>query len=113
MKKVFILAFFLLSCTHWLIETQTRIRVENLTDDVINDLCIVSKSGLRDTLVKESIESKGKSSVKEIEWAGEFNFMVYARDDWQPLGIHKLKGGSVLARITEKDGKFEMVLKYN
>jgi len=112
MKRVFILAFFLLSCTHWLIE-ETRIKVENLTDVTISNLCIVSKSGLRDTLVKESIESKGKSSVKEIEWAGEFNFMVYARDDWQPLGIHKLKGGSVLARITEKDGKFEMVLKYN
>ncbi|MCL1957516.1 MAG: hypothetical protein FWF63_09355 [Fibromonadales bacterium] len=111
MKKIFIFAFFLLSCTHWIIESQTRIQVENSTGEIISDLCIVSKSGQRIILVPGSIESGKKSKVYEREWVGEFDFMVYAEDDWKPLGIHKLKGGSVLARITKKGSKFEMALK--
>ncbi|MDR2583463.1 MAG: hypothetical protein LBC75_08295 [Fibromonadaceae bacterium] len=103
MKKIFIFAFFLLSCTHWIIETETRIRVENLTGDTISDFCIVSKSGQKIILVPGSIESGKKSKVYEIELVGEFDFMVQVGDDWkpEPLGIHKLKGGSLLARIRE------------
>jgi len=113
MKRVFIFitAFFLLSCTHWIIETETRIRVENSTDYTISDLCIVSKSGQKIILVPENIKSKEKSNPYEVEWVGEFDFMVYVRDNWEPLGIHRLKGGSVWARIRERDGKFEMTLK--
>ncbi len=112
MKKVFIFAFFLLSCTHWLIDTVTRIQVENLTNDVISDLCIVSKNEQRIILVPGSIKSGKKSDkVYEVEWVGEFDFEVFVGDKWKPLGVHKLKGGSVLAQITEKNGKFEMELK--
>jgi len=113
MKRVFIFitAFFLLSCTHWLIETETRIRVENSTGYTISDLCIVSKNGQRIILVPESIKSEKKSNPYEVEWVGEFNFMVYVGDNWEPLGIHRLKGGSTWALITEKDGIFKMVLK--
>jgi len=112
MKRVFIFAFFLLSCTHWIIDTETRIQVENSTDYTIN-LCIVSKDGQKIAWVSDNIESWKKSKVYEIEWVGEFSFMVRAGDNWepQPLGIHKLKGGSVLVQITERDGKFEMTLK--
>ena len=111
MKKVFIFALFLLSCTHWIIETETRIQAENLTDLTIGDLCIVSKNGQKIVLVQGSIESRKKSNVHEIELVGEFDFMVRVGNDWEPLGIHKLKGGSVLAQITERNGKFEMTLK--
>jgi hypothetical protein len=102
-----------MSCTHWLIETQTRIQVENSTSDKISDLCIVSKNGQKDVLVPGSIGTGKKSDVHEIELVGEFDFMIHAGDDWkpQPLGIHKLKGGSVWVKITEKDGKFAMTLK--
>jgi hypothetical protein len=106
MKRIFIFAFFLLSCTHWLIDTETRIQVENSTNVIISDLCIVSKNGQRDILVPGSIESGKKSKVYEVEWVGEFNFEVRVGDNWEPLGVHKLKGGSVLVQITEKDGKF-------
>jgi len=116
MKRVFIFifVFLLLSCTHWLIETETRIQVENLTNDIISDLCIVSKTNneQRIILIPESIKSKKKSEkVYEVEWVGEFNFEIRVGDKWKPLGIHKLKGGSILAQIRERDGKFEMVLK--
>jgi len=113
MKRVFIFAFFLLSCTHWLIDTETRIQVKNSTDVIISDLCIVSKSGQQFILVPASIESGKKSRVYEREWVGEFNFMVRAGEDWKTLGIHKLKGGSVLAEISGENDKFEMVLKHN
>jgi len=113
MKKIFIFALFLLSCTHWLIETETRIQAENSTENIIGDLCIVSKNGSKIVLVPGSIKIGEKSKVYEIEFVGEFDFMVHVGDDWkpEPLGIHKLKGGSLLARISEKDGKFEMELK--
>jgi len=113
MKRVFIfiIVFFLLSCTHWLLETETRIRVENSTEYTISDLCIVSKSGQRIILVPENIKSKTKSNPYEVEWVGEFDFMVYVKDNWEPLGTHRLKGGSVWALITEKDGTFKMTLK--
>jgi len=111
MKKIFIFAFFLLSCTHWLLDTQTRIQVENSTSDIISDLSVVSKSGQKIILVPDSIEIGKKSKIYEVEWVGEFDFMVRVGNNWEPLGIYKLKGGSVLARIIERDGKFEMVLK--
>jgi len=114
MKKIFIFAFFLLSCTHWLIETKTRIQVENATSDTINGLCIVSKSEnwRRIILVQESIKSGEKSKkVYEVELVGEFDFEVRVGEDWTSLGPNKLEGGSVLARITEKDSIFEMALK--
>ncbi|MCL1956407.1 MAG: hypothetical protein FWF63_03710 [Fibromonadales bacterium] len=112
MKKIFIFAFFLLSCTHWLIETKTRIQVENSTGNTISGLCIVSKSGQRNIFISESIKSGDKSAkVHEVELVGEFDFEVLVEDNWKPLGPHKLEGGSVLARITKKDGIFNMVLK--
>ncbi|GBU25189.1 hypothetical protein R83H12_01830 [Fibrobacteria bacterium R8-3-H12] len=112
MKRAFIFAFFLLSCTHWLIDTETRIQVENSTGYVISDLCIVSKSGQRIIFVPDSIEIGLRSKVYEVEWVGEFDFEVRVGDDWGvPLGTHRLKGGSVLAQIKGKDGEFEMVLK--
>ena len=110
MKRVFIFAFFLLSCTHWIIDTETRIQVENSTDYTIN-LCIVSKDGQKIAWVSDNIESGKKSKVYEIEWVGKFDFMIRVGDKWMPLGIHELKGGSVLAQISERDGGFEMVLK--
>ncbi len=112
MKRAFIFAFFLLSCTHWLIDTETRIQVENLTDIAIGELCIVSESGHEIVLVPEkNIESGKKSSIYEIELVGEFNFMVRVEGTLKPLGHYKLKGGSVLARITKENDKFEMTLK--
>jgi len=111
MKKALILTFFLLSCTHWLIETQTRIQVRNSTKYTISDLCIVSKSGQKIVLVPGSIEPKKESKIYEVELVGEFDFEISARDSLESLGTHKLKGGSLLAEITEKGGKFEMELK--
>jgi len=111
MKKAFIFAFFLLSCTHWLIETETRIQVENSTGYTISNLCIISKNGEKRILVPGSIENGKKSKVYEVEWVGKFDFMVSVGDNWELLGIYELKGGSVLARITKEDGKFKMELK--
>jgi len=109
MKKAFIFAFFLLSCTHWLIDTETRIRVKNSTNYTISDLSIVSsKSGEPRVLVPGTIPSGETSKVREVEWVGEFNFMIRIGDDWKHLGLYKLKGGSVLVEITENGGEFEM-----
>jgi len=111
MKKIFILAFFLLSCTHWIIETETRIQVQNSTNYTISDFGIVSENGEKKTLVPEDIEIDKKSKIYEIELVGEFDFRINVGDSLKLLGTHKLKGGSLLAQITEKNGKFEMELR--
>lgn len=115
MKRVFIFAFlllfFLLSCTHWLIDTQTRIQVKNSTGERISDLSIVSKNGQKIVLVPGSIENDKESKVYEIEWVGEFNFVVRLEENWDSLGVHKLKGGTVLATIGKNGDKLTMELK--
>jgi hypothetical protein len=114
MRIAFILAFFLLSCTHWIIETETRIRAKNSTNFTISDLCIVSKNKNEKPIVLVSGSIKSGETSKpsdEIELVGEFSFMVFVEGVPKDLGTHKLKGGSVLAIIEEKGGEFKMVLK--
>ena len=113
--KLAIISTFLIiglaSCTHWLIDTETRIQAENLTDSEISDLSIVSENGEKRVLVPGSIESQAKSRVYEVELTGKFDFAIRIGNNWEPLGVHRLKGGSVLARIKNENGKFTITLK--
>jgi len=109
--KLALLAFLLTSCTHWLIDTQTRIQVENKTSMQIYDFSIVSQTGQVKYLVRDVIEPDKFSRIYEHDLAGEFNFIVFSDGIADYLGVHKLKGGMVLVRITERNGKFAMEFK--
>jgi len=100
------------SCTHWLIETETRIQVENGTNREICDLSLVSqKSGQTAVLVPDILRKGERSRIYEHELVGEFNFAIFSGDKQVNLGVHKLKGGTVLAQITEEEGRFVMQFK--
>jgi hypothetical protein len=91
-----------ISCTHWLIDNETRIKMKDETGMEIFNLSLISKDGKIKVLAPDTVK------VYEHELVGKFNFVVFAGDSRKDLGIHELKGGSVLA-IIDKD--FKMTLK--
>jgi hypothetical protein len=97
-----------ISCTHYLIETETRIRMKNETDVEISNLSLISKNGEIKVLVPETVEAGKRSKGYEHEWVGKFTFVVFVGDSPKDLGTHELKGGSVEAII---DRDFNMTLK--
>jgi len=112
MKKIaLLLAFLLSSCTHWLMDTEISIQVENKTGVKIHDFSIISESGQIRTLVYGAIEIGDFSRIYKHELAGKFNFVVFSEGVPASLGEHKLKGGSVLVQITESDDRFAMEIK--
>ena len=87
-----------ISCTHWIVGSTVRIQMENLTDEVISDLSVVSEKG-HIVLVPEILGSREKSRVHEVEWAGEFPLAIFVDGSRIELGTHKLKAGSVFMQI--------------
>jgi hypothetical protein len=69
----------------------------------------MSETGETIVLVPGSIETK--SEVYESEWIGRFRFAVFVGDDIEDLGVHRLKSGSVVARVNEENGKFTLELR--
>jgi hypothetical protein len=110
-KLAFAFAFFLASCTHWITGTEIRIQVENKTENAIGNFSLLSKTGGIIVLVPENVEKDSYSSVYESQWVGEFNFAIYVGGSMEDLGVHRLKSGSVLARIKEENGKFTLEFK--
>ena len=108
MRLMFFLMVIFSSCTHWIVGSDVRLQMENLTDEVISDLSVHSKSGSV-VLVPETLESGEKSKVYEVEWVGRFEFRILQA----PLGTHKLKAGSSVVAQIKKDqnGNFAMSLK--
>jgi len=107
MRWVFFLMFIFSSCTHWIVDSDVRLQMENLTDEEISDLSVYSKNGYV-VLVPETLEHGEKSKVYEVEWVGKFEFAI----SQGALGTHKLKSGSAVAQIKKDDnGNFTMSLK--
>ena len=109
--KLAFLAFLFTSCTHWLIDTQTRIQVENKTSVKIHDFSIVSQTGQIKLLVPDAVKPDSRSLIYEHELAGEFNFVVFSEGLPVYLGVHKLKGGMILVQITEQEDGYTMKIK--
>jgi len=104
----FIFAVLLSSCTHFIIETETRIRMENNTDVEISNLSLISKEGNIKVLIPETVGAGDRSKkAYDNEWVGKFTFAVFAEGARKDLGVHELKGGSVLV-IINKDFTMEI-----
>jgi len=114
MKVLFVFMLALSSCTHWLIDTDTRIQVRNRTQNSIYNFSVVSKDGKVKVLVPGEIKKDSSSRVYDCEWIGEFNFAIFTGEDFtrMELGTHKLKGGSVRVEIKEDElGAFSVEWK--
>ncbi|GHV16010.1 hypothetical protein AGMMS49938_15470 [Fibrobacterales bacterium] len=108
---LFLFAALSLSCTHFIADTETRIQVENRTENSLYKFSVLSENGGVKILVPDTVEALKKSKVYESEFVGKFRLAIFSNGELHDLGIHELKGGSVLGQIREEGGTFFLNFK--
>jgi hypothetical protein len=115
MKRLFFLITTLLMLTgclsHWFIESEVRLQVENKTPYTIVGVSVVSlDSTMQKNWIKDTIPPGERSSVVAGDWIGTFNIGVsYIKEGENAVFVQifeaeELNGGSIFAQISEKDG---------
>lgn len=115
MKRLFFLITTLLMLTgclsHWFVESEVRLQVENKTPYTIVGVSVVSlDSTMQKNWIKDTIPPGERSSVVAGDWIGTFNIGVsYIKEGENAVFVQifeaeELNGGSVFAQISEKDG---------
>lgn len=106
-------SFFLLTgcLSHWFVESEVRLQVENKTPYTIVGVSVVSlDSTMQKNWIKDTIPPGERSSVVAGDWIGTFNLGVsYIKEGENAVFVQifeaeELNGGSVFAQISEKDG---------
>lgn len=110
-RLALLLAFLFASCTHWIIDAETRIQVTNKTDVKIHDFSIISEREQVKNLVPEVVQPGSSSKIHEHDLIGEFDFVIFSEGVLYSLGVHKLKKHTVEVQITNEDGQFMMKIK--
>ena len=115
MKRLFFLITTLLMLTgclsHWFVESEVRLQVENKTPYTIVGVSVVSlDSTMQKNWIKDTIPPGERSSVVAGDWIGTFNIGVsYIKEGENAVFVQifeaeELNGGSIFAQISEKDG---------
>jgi hypothetical protein len=115
MKRLFFLITTLLMLTgclsHWFVESEVRLQVENKTPYTIVGVSVVSlDSTMQKNWIKDTIPPGERSSVVAGDWIGTFNLGVsYIKEGENAVFVQifeaeELNGGSIFAQISEKDG---------
>ena len=115
MKRILLLIITILllsGClSHWIIENEVRLQIENKTTYTILSLNVVSLDlSMQKQWIKETLLPGERSSVVSADWIGTFNLKVsYLEDGGVDTLNHifesvSLEGGSVFAQISEKSG---------
>ena len=115
MKRLFFLIttlFLLTGClSHWFVESEVRLQVENKTPYTIVGVSVVSlDSTMQKNWIKDTIPPGERSSVVAGDWIGTFNLGVsYIKEGENAVFVQifeaeELNGGSIFAQISEKDG---------
>jgi len=115
MKRLFFLITTLLMLTgclsHWFVESEVRLQVENKTPYTIVGVSVVSlDSTMQKNWIKDTIPPGERSSVVAGDWIGTFNIGVsYIKEGENSVFVQifeaeELNGGSIFAQISEKDG---------
>lgn len=100
--------------SHWFVDGDVRLQVENRAAVAVRDLALLSDAGARVVWVSDSVAPGLRSRVHEGDWVGRFHLVADVRDSvdfsgdtcWRvvDLGWHRLEGGSVRARLTDSAG---------
>jgi hypothetical protein len=115
MKQLFFLITTLLMLTgclsHWFVESEVRLQIENKTPYTIVGVSVVSlDSTMQKNWIKDTIPPGERSSVVAGDWIGTFNLGVsYIKEGENAVFVQifeaeELNGGSIFAQISEKDG---------
>lgn len=97
--------------SHWFVESEVRLQVENKTPYTIVGVSVVSlDSTMQKNWIKDTIPPGERSSVVAGDWIGTFNLGVsYIKEGENAVFVQifeaeELNGGSIFAQISEKDG---------
>lgn len=115
MKRILLLIITILllsGClSHWIIENEVRLQIENKTTYTILSLNVVSLDlSMQKQWIKETLLPGERSSVVSADWIGTFNLKVSYLEDGSVDTLNhifesvSLEGGSVFAQISEKSG---------
>jgi len=114
MKKIYLiasLAFLFSGClTHWVVESSTRLQLENHTSFALANLQIVSEDSSIANLewMADTIPAGTKSRVASKELVGSFHLRISIADSicgdtlcWRnaDLGTRRFDGGSIVWRV--------------
>lgn len=114
---------FLAGClSHWVVDTSTRLQLENRTSFQAANLRLVAESGQLPPVewIPDTLEPNKRSHVFEEDYVGSFHFRISVKDlscgdslCWQDhsLGLRSLGGGSVLWRLEIEDGQLKIQAK--
>ncbi len=111
-----LMVFGLTGClTHWVVDTSTRLQVQNKTDRTFAQIQVVADSDSSQNLVwiPDTLAPGNSSRVYEMDMVGTFHFRVLElkKDcleencwEWLDLGLQEILGGSVVWQLQiEKD----------
>lgn len=109
---LFTISLLLTGClSHWFMETDVRLQIENKTSYTIVAADIISlDTTIRQNWIQDTIYPGERSSVVTGNWVGTFNLGIsYIKDGKKSKNIHifesiDFEGGSIFAQISEKDG---------
>ena len=115
---LFAIPLMLTGClSHWFIESETRLQVENATEDYsILSLDVVSLDGsVYSSWIDETVLPGERSRVMAGDWVGEFKIRVKYTESADASGdtlvdyrMLDFDGGSMYLRVTASDkGKLE------
>lgn len=99
---------FLAGCSHLFLDSETRLQVENATDDcTIFAIDVVSEDGSDSrSWIRETIPPGERSHVVEADWVGEFSLKItYAKSAdakgnvLEDIQKFDFEGGSLYMRI--------------
>src|SRR5574344_268279 len=122
MKRLFFLITTLLMVTgclsHWFVESEVRLQIENKTPYTIVGVSVVSlDSTMQKNWIKDTIPPGKRSSVVAGEWLGTFNLGVsYIKEGENAVFVQifegeELNGGSSFGHISEKEGFWSFAQK--
>ena len=95
--------------SHWFIETESRLQVENATEDItLYGVDVLAEDSVNyEKWIDETILPGERSHVAEADWVGEFRVRIrYGRegeDTLKSIRTLDIEGGSLFLRITAQD----------
>lgn len=116
LKKLGVFAFLALTAlclsgclTHWFVDTESRLQVENATENITLyglDVMAVDSSSY-EVWMKETLLPGERSHVVVADWIGEFNVRVrYGTsegNEQESVETLNFEGGSLFLRITSEN----------
>ena len=102
MKRVSLLAGMVSCCamlsgclTHWLVDSTTRLQVENRSSQTIVGIDILAENGSGYKVwVQDTIRTGEKSRVYEEDWVGSFHMRIRTTEGEYKFDNLELEGGS-------------------